>query len=293
MIWAKEEKKRPYINPRILLAAYTVGICMLSVAAFAETPTLTPAQPALGVVQAESFAITRADAETRIAEMLMEQGAGESLEVTITGRRTDELVRRNEPVVLEITELTPDSTANRFTATLAFSTEASLNKPSVALGTLQVAGKFDQMQEVPMVKFRMTSGQVITEEDIVWQKMPISRLTRDTVLTAEEIIGKTPTRMLGTTRIIKADDLRVPPVITRQSTVHMNYKSKNLTIQAVGQALEDGAVGDKIRVRNTSSGTMLEGIVTAAGQVQILAAPRATRLTTAQAKEEKAEILPN
>lgn len=282
MIWAKEEKKRPYINSRTLLAVYTVGICMLSVAAFAETPALASPKPTSAVVQAESYTISRADAENRIAEALMEQGTGENLSVTITGRRTDELVRRNEPVVMEITELTSDEKTNRFTATLVFATEAALDKPSVALGNLQVAGRYDQMQEVPMVKFRMTAGQVITEDDVAWQKIPTSRLTRDTVLAKEDIIGKTPSRTLTTARIIKADDLRVPPVVIRQSTVHMNYASKNLSIQAVGQALEDGAVGDKIRVRNVSSGTTLEGIVTASGQVQVLPAPSAVRLAVAR-----------
>lgn len=285
MIWAKEEKKRSYLNPRVMLAVYTIGICMLSVAAFAETPApqqlqvnVTPA----ALTQAASFAVTRAEAETRIAERLTEQGAGDDLQVSIVGRRTDELVRRSEPVVMEITELAPDANTNRFTATLAFSTEASLDKPAVALGNLQVAGRFEQMQDVPMVKFRMTSGQVITADDIIWQKMPSARLTRDTVLASEDLVGKMAVRTLTGTRAIKSDELRVPPVVTRQSTVHMNYKSANLSIQAVGQALEDGAVGDKIRVRNTSSGAMLEGIVTANGQVQILPAPSAVRLAVAR-----------
>lgn len=267
-MWAKQPK-RFFNRPQVaMMMIYMVCVCVLSLAAFAEEP---------GV-----FSISQTDAEAKISDALAAEGLGDSIKASITGRTTQELIKRTEPVMMEISHLNPDVKAGRFTATLTFSTEAALDKPAESIGTLQVSGRFDQMQDVPTVKFRMTSSNIITAEDIAWQKMPSARLDRETVLSAEDLIGKSPVRMLAANRPIKTADLQNPPVIVRQSTIYMNYKSPHISIQAVGTALEDGAVGDKVRVRNNSSGNVLEAFVTAPGQVQVIPAPGAMHVAVAR-----------
>lgn len=270
MMWAKEHT-RLIARPRIMLMSlFTLSICLLSLTAFAED-------------EKEGYAVTRAEAEDRLAEALHNQGVGEDVQASIIGRRTEELVRHQSPLVMEITGLQADTSRNTFSAKLAFYTEAALDQPSRKLGTLEVNGRYDVMQEVPVTKARTTSGTVLTEADIEWQKMPSSRLDRNTILNADEIIGKTPVRVIAAGRPMEPKDLQVPPVINRQSTVYMNYKSANIAIQAVGIALQDGAVGDRIRVRNSSGGNTVEGVVTAPNQVQVLPAPHAVRLAETHA----------
>lgn len=269
MMWAKEQK-RFISRPRMaLMSLFTLSLCLLSLAALAEDG-LTKEKP--------EFTVTQTEAADRVAEALHAQGLGDDIQVTFIGRRTEELVSNKEPVVMEITALQPDSSRNTFSTTLTFFTEAGLDKPTHRLGSLELLGRYEVMQEIPVVKYRTSSGTVISDNDIEWQKVPTTRLDRDTVLDAQEIIGKTPVRIIAPGRPIDTSDLQTPPVVTRQSTVYMNYKSQHISIRAVGVALEDGAVGDKVRVRNSSGGNTVEGVVSAPGQVQILPAPRAMRL---------------
>lgn len=270
------DEKRFLIRSRLTMASlYAICLCLLSLAAFAQ--------------EVAGFRITQAEAEAKISAALVEQGIGENVQATLTGRRSDDLIQRSEPIVMDIVSIQPDTTTKRFTATLSFASEAQVDKPSQRYGNLQVSGRFDEMQDVPVMKSRMSQGTVIREEDLTLQKMPAERVAREAVLDMAEIIGKTPTRMLAPNRPIKASELQVPPVVNRQSSVHLSYKSAHITIAAVGTALQSGAVGDKIRVRNDSSGNTVEGIVTAPGQVQVLPAPMAMRTATVLPAAQPAE----
>lgn len=258
MIWAKAEKKRLFHRPRMaMMAIYTVGLCLLSLTAFAATP------------ERGDYRITLTEAEQLIAEELMRRGLGDDIEATVVGRRTVEIVRRPMPIAMEILTLDTDEATRRFTATLGFSTEAGLDRPAQKLGNLTMAGRYEQMVEVPVVKYRLTSSDVIREEDIEWQKMPASRTERGVVLDARELVGKSPLRGLTANRAVKADELQNPPVVLRRTPVQMRYQSQHISILAIGTAMQDGALGDRIKVRNNDSGIVLDARVVDHGRVEV------------------------
>lgn len=258
MIWDKVERKRFLKRSGMaIMACYALGLCLLSLSAMAGTP-------------AGDYRITLTEAEQRIAEELMRQGVGEDMEVDIVGRRSEDLVRRSEPVVMEVVDLTTDTAAQRFTVSLNFSTEAALNKPGRTLGNLVVSGRYEEMREVPVIKYRLKDKDVIREEDIGWQKLPASRLRRDTVLDAEALIGKSPVRSLSPERPVRLAEIQSPPLVFRLNPVKMLYQTEHVQIQAVGTAMQDGAMGEKIKVRNDDSGIELDAIVIDRGRVEIL-----------------------
>lgn len=257
MIWAKEEKKRFFPRPRMaMMTMYTVGLCILSLAAFANEPL--------------SYAVTQAEAERAIADALQERGLGEAVEASIVGRRSPELVRRTVPVVMEIHDLEAEKGDSRFTATLAFSTEATLERPAQKLGHIAVVGRYDEMVEVPVVKFRMNSTDVIKADDVEWQRMPAARLKRDTVLELEDIVGMSPVRGLTPGRAIETAEVQAPALVLRRSPVRMSYQSERINIQAVGTAMQDGAMGQTIKVRNDNSGLEVDARVVSRGEVEVM-----------------------
>lgn len=260
MIWAKAQKKQFFHRPRMaMMTIYTVGLCLLSLAAFAEMP-------------GQDYTVTLNDAEKQIAEELMNQGMGDDLQVSIIGRRTQEIVRRKEPVMMDVQNLSADKAGNRFSATLAFATEASLNRPAQNLGSIAVSGRFDQMVDVPVVKYRVNSSNVLREEDLEWQKMPLSRTKRETVLEMAALVGKSPVRGLSPGRAIESDEVQSPHIVHRRTPVRMSYQSQSISIQAVGTAMQDGAMGDKIKVRNDDSGLEVDAMVVDRGRVEIMPA---------------------
>jgi flagella basal body P-ring formation protein FlgA len=172
---------------------------------------------------------------------------------------------------MEVLDLEAESN-NRFSATLSFATEATLNHPAKQLGRLAVVGRYDEMVEVPMVKYRLSSGDIIREDDVEWQKMPLSRTKRETILQMAELVGKSPVRGLSPSRAIEQDEVQAPPIVTRRMPVRIRYQTENISIQAVGTALQDGAMGDKIKVRNDDSGVEVDARVVDRGHVEIMPA---------------------
>lgn len=263
MIWAKEQKKQFFHRPRMaMMAMYTIGLCLLSLAAFAQA---TP------VMQKADYRITLAEAEHSIAEDLMRQGLGQDIKANVIGRRSQDLVRRPHPVSMEVVNVEVSSN-ERFSATLDFTTEATLNRPAQNLGQLTLVGRYDEMIDVPVVKYRLSSDDVISEKDLEWQKMPKSRIKRETILEYAALLGKSPVRGLSPNRAIEQDEIQRPNIVTRRMPVRMRYRTPNISIQAVGTAMQDGAMGDKIKVRNDDSGLEIDARVVASGHVEVIPA---------------------
>lgn len=260
MIWAKAEKKRLFHRPRMaMMTLYTVGLCMLSLAAFAGEPT------------AGDYRITLDEVEQLIAEELMLQDAGDDIEATVIGRRSTEIIRRSVPVAMKVVDLQMDAENRRFRAVLGFASEAGVDRPAEHIGRLTMAGRYDEMVEIPTVKFRLNSGDIIREKDIAWQKMPASRVDRNTVREAALLVGKSPVRGITAGRAIEHDEIEHPAVVVRRTPVHMQYSTKNINISALGTAMQDGAVGQKIKVRNDDSGVIIDARVVDRGRVEVTA----------------------
>lgn len=260
MIWAKESNKRLFERRRaVSLAVYTIALCMLSVAAMAEETV-------------GDYRITLQEAEQAIAQELVRKGLGQDVQASIVGRRNQDLVQRPVPVAMDIAALEADSASQRFTATLSFMTEASLDRPAQKLGSIDVSGRYEEMIEVPVVKYRLSSGDIIREEDVEWQKLPSVRVKRETVMEMAELVGKSVVRGLTPGRPVLGNEVQQPPVVLRRSPVRISYQSNNLSIQAVGTAMQDGALGDKIKVRNDDSGIEVDARVVSRGQVEVMPA---------------------
>ncbi len=257
MMWAKQPK-RFFARPRLaMMSIYTVTLCLISLAAFATTKT---------------HSVTLAEAEELVVQALQERGVEGELEVTIVGRRTDELVRQEVPIIMDMAYFEMDEGTQRFSGVLSFSTEADLNRPSRNLGRLNVAGRYDVMMDVPVVKYRLNQEDVIRAGDIEWQKVPVARTRRDTITDETELVGMSPVRSISPGRPIRESEVSNPPVVSRYKPVQMSYQTGRIIIKAVGTALQDGAVGERIKVRNDDSGMELNAIVVERGKVNVLPA---------------------
>ncbi|EDQ34588.1 flagella basal body P-ring formation protein FlgA [Hoeflea phototrophica DFL-43] len=89
------------------------------------------------------------------------------------------------------------------------------------------------------------------------------------VTTTTGVLGKVTTRTLLPGRTIPAGVLRDAWAVERGTTVELVFSGKGLTITAAGTPLQNGAVGDFIRVRNIESGVTVSGTVMADGTIQV------------------------
>ena len=113
-------------------------------------------------------------------------------------------------------------------------------------------------------------GQVLTAEDLVSEQRDVSRLTQGYISDARELIGQRMKTQLLAGRILTPSVLQADIAVKRGQTVTLTVASGSMTIQMSGKALMDGALSQRIRVENTNSGRIVEGIVRSREHVEVL-----------------------
>ena len=89
------------------------------------------------------------------------------------------------------------------------------------------------------------------------------------ILNRVELMGKVSRRTLLPGRAIPAQAIDSPRAVRNGSVVKMIYRDGGLVIETTGMALQDGAVGERIRVRNVDSGVSVDGRVQADGTIMV------------------------
>lgn len=77
------------------------------------------------------------------------------------------------------------------------------------------------------------------------------------------------TRALQQGEVVKRKDLQLVPEVVKGSKVSLTVTSGSLRLSLVGLAVEDGWLGDTIRVKNIDSNQIIMAKVTGAGQVEV------------------------
>jgi flagella basal body P-ring formation protein FlgA len=114
-------------------------------------------------------------------------------------------------------------------------------------------------------------GEVIDASRLEEVEVTNPALTGDYATSAEQITGKVTSRTLLQGRVIIVSALREPYAVERGKAVRIVFSNGPLTITAGGAPLENAAVGDLIRVRNTDSGIIVSGTVMDDGTIHVVA----------------------
>jgi len=85
---------------------------------------------------------------------------------------------------------------------------------------------------------------------------------------AEEIIGWTTKRSIAAGTVFTASMLKAPLAVSKGNAVIIEAKRSGISIRAGGTALQDGAIGQQIKVQNDRSGNIVKAVVVAPGLVR-------------------------
>jgi len=112
-------------------------------------------------------------------------------------------------------------------------------------------------------------GDVLREADITVRQI---RVNRPGVYAskASDVVGRTVTRNLSQGEALTLNLIIDTPIIERGKSVTIVVRSGSLVVRTSGEAMESGALGDVIRVRNTTSGAMLTAVVVADDTVEVV-----------------------
>ena len=112
-------------------------------------------------------------------------------------------------------------------------------------------------------------GHIIRDHDIISADYNLSRLNYGYFTEKEQLVGKQTRRRLKQNHVITPNQVTEPLIVKRGEKVALIAKSDSYSIRMKGEALMNGAQGDRIRVKNVSSKRIVEGVVTQNGEVTI------------------------
>jgi flagella basal body P-ring formation protein FlgA len=138
-----------------------------------------------------------------------------------------------------------------------------------------VTGRAEAMVEIPVLGGRVRPGTVIAADDVAWIEMASDRVPQDVAAGEDELVGMSPRRVLTPNNPVRLSDLQPPMVVGRGARVSMRVRYGALTVTATGRALEDGAMGEVIRVVNVDSSRTVEAVVTGPNEVAVDPRPAA------------------
>ncbi|MCZ8088814.1 MAG: flagellar basal body P-ring formation chaperone FlgA [Rhodobacteraceae bacterium] len=88
-----------------------------------------------------------------------------------------------------------------------------------------------------------------------------------------EAVGQATRRVIYPGRPILAADLGPPVMVARNARVRLEFRRGGLAIAADGRALDEGAMGEAIRVMALGSRAVLQGIVAGEGLILVQEGP--------------------
>lgn len=169
------------------------------------------------------------------------------------------------PPTIKVEKLSLDRASGRFVALVT----APADGPAVARST--VSGRLFPLVEVPVAARRLSPGEIIGRDDLEWKAVRADRITRNTALDADQLLGKSPRRPLRPGEPILHTEVRRAVLVAKGSTVTMTLEKPRMSLSVRGRALQDGARGDVVRVMNTKSNRIVEAVVVETGLVVVAA----------------------
>lgn len=240
----------------------------------ADLPTDTladatsPAAPGITTTVSDPyFNITAADVNKAVAEQLALQAIEKKLEVSLSAGSPNIIYSANHPMKLVIHSLQVDTQSRRWQAQayVLMNGKTETVKP--------VSGVYVALVDVPVLKRQLGRNDVIEAADLGIKSVPDRLLRKDTISDPSLLIGQSPRAVISADRPIRHSEVSSPVVVKRGEPVQMTYTNAHMSIKTTGIALQDGAKGEMIRIKNDKSEKSVSGRVVASGHIEVNTTP--------------------
>jgi len=196
------------------------------------------------------------------------------------------LVPAEATVKTEVEQMDYDATTGRFVAMLSVAAEGMLTQRQ------RVAGTMHEMAEVPVPLRRLAPGTVLRAGDIHTARVRLATLRGEVARGAEQVVGMALRRTVLPGQALALADLSRPMAVAKGARVTMQLVAGGLSLTGHGQALESGALGDRIQVLNPASRAVLEVEVVGPDRVRVTAGSAPIMLAGAQRSQPFTQAIP-
>ncbi len=140
---------------------------------------------------------------------------------------------------------------------------------SLAFAFVATTSASAQTSVVPSAKAVIYPGDIIDGGMLADVPIQLGGAGGPVVLSRSELIGKVARRTLLPGRAIPSSAIDNPRVVRNGAEIQMVFVEGGLTIATMGSALQDGGVGEVIKLRNEDSGVTVTGVVLPDGTVRV------------------------
>ena len=127
----------------------------------------------------------------------------------------------------------------------------------------------EEYREVPTAKRPINKGSVVNSEDVVMARFNVNMLPVDAADKDREVVGHAASHDISAGEVFRATKLELPRAVTKGDKVTLLYRRGLLEASATGISLDDGAVGQEVKVKNDASKKVVTGKIIEPGLVGV------------------------
>jgi flagella basal body P-ring formation protein FlgA len=213
-----------------------------------------------GVVLAEE--VVRA----RLRAALVTAGAPPDSDIELSGF-VPPMLPHGITAEAEITQLDYDTATSRFRAVLGV-TGADMTPVR-----MELAGTVIAVAQAAVLTRHLRPGVILADADVRVARVHVALLRGNAPVAEAAVIGMALRRDIPPGQPLTGADLIRPVLVARNAAVRMNLNAAGIALSAQGVALEDGALGDRVRVQNPSSRATVLAEVTGDAEVRVIPTP--------------------
>lgn len=204
----------------------------------------------------------REDVLRAVKTALMAAGASADCDIELAGF-TPPLVPFEADPQPVVADLDYDVDAGRFSAMVSVTGE------SMEPLHLRVTGRADDTVELPVATARLLAGNVLRADDVHMARVHTAMIRGEMVRRPDDAIGMQVKRQIAAGQPLALTELTRPSMVQKGAIVLMMLDSPGITLTAQGQAMEPGALNERIRVLNPASHAVVEAEVIGPDRVRV------------------------
>lgn len=136
--------------------------------------------------------------------------------------------------------------------------------------TLYVPIRVTVLKTVLVAKRPLIKGSRITDDDIYQTELDVQKLKQGYFIDKNALLGQVCKQNISADSPLNAYNIELAKLVHKGEQVTIVASIDNLTISMAGVAIEDGALGEPVKVKNLSSKRIIEAQVSGARNVKVV-----------------------
>ncbi|MEW6765440.1 MAG: flagellar basal body P-ring formation chaperone FlgA [Pseudomonadota bacterium] len=135
---------------------------------------------------------------------------------------------------------------------------------------IYVSARVKLFRPVAVLTRPLPKDAPVQPSDIELREVDVNNLTRGFFTRPADLSGMTAKRPLNSGEVLTPNNLQAPKAVSKGTRVLIRAQGSALDVVMMGEAMRDGGIGERIPVRNLSSGRIVEAVIHAPGEVFVL-----------------------